>query len=70
VRLKSMSVTPKLVDAGAFKRTCLSLLDEVAEGKTEVIITKQGRPVARLVPMASDRDRETILKGLRGKGRM
>ncbi len=57
--------------AGAFKQTCLAVLDEVAEAKTEVVITKRGRPVARLVPMASEREREEeILAGLRGKGRM
>jgi prevent-host-death family protein len=66
-----MSMTKKRIGAGAFKQVCLSLLDEVAEAHTEVIITKRGRPVARLVPMASDREREeAILKGLRGKGRM
>ena len=64
-------MTKKQIGAGAFKQVCLSLLDEVAEAKTEVIITKRGRPVARLVPMASDREREeAILSGLRGKGRM
>jgi prevent-host-death family protein len=60
----------KQMGAGAFKQVCLALLDEVAETKTEVVITKRGRPVARLVPISSDRERETeILAGLRGKGR-
>ncbi|HVV17610.1 MAG TPA: type II toxin-antitoxin system prevent-host-death family antitoxin [Polyangia bacterium] len=61
----------KEIGAGAFKQICLSLLDEVAESKTEVVITKRGRPVARLVPMASDSERERgILAALRGKGKM
>jgi len=61
---------PKHVGAGAFKRACLWLLKEVAEAKTEVIITKRGRPVARLVPMTSDQDRENqILRALRRKGK-
>ena len=63
-------MTKKQMGAGAFKQVCLAVLDEVAETKTEVIITKRGRPVARLVRISSDRDRETeILAGLRGKGR-
>lgn len=54
------------IGAGAFKQVCLALLDEVAESNTEVIITKRGRPIARLVPMASDREREqAILASLR-----
>jgi prevent-host-death family protein len=37
--------------AGEFKSKCLSVLDEVASSKREVVITKRGRPVARLVPL-------------------
>jgi len=57
--------------AGAFKQVCLAVLDEVAESKTEVIITKRGRPMARLVPIVSEREREDeILARLRGKGKV
>ena len=38
--------------AGEFKARCLQLMDEVAETGREVVITKRGRPVARLVPIA------------------
>jgi antitoxin (DNA-binding transcriptional repressor) of toxin-antitoxin stability system len=37
------------VKAGVFKDTCLSLLDEVNQGEFEVIVTKHGTPVARVV---------------------
>ena len=61
----------KRMGAGEFKQVCLAVLDDVAEAKTEVIITKRGRPVARLVPIASAEEREEqILAGLRGKGKM
>jgi prevent-host-death family protein len=61
----------KRMGAGEFKQGCLAVLDEVAESKTEVIITKRGRPVARLVPIASAEEREEqILAGLRGKGKL
>jgi prevent-host-death family protein len=38
--------------ASRFKAQCLSLLDEVAESGEEVIVTKRGKPVARLVPLS------------------
>jgi prevent-host-death family protein len=36
--------------AGKFKDECLKILDDVARNKTSVVITKRGRPVAKLVP--------------------
>ena len=40
------------IPAGEFKARCLQLMDEVEASGGEVIITKRGRPVARLVPLA------------------
>jgi prevent-host-death family protein len=40
----------KHIGAGKFKDVCLKTLDEVAATKTAVVITKRGRPVAKLVP--------------------
>ncbi len=37
------------VKAGVFKDTCLSLLDQVKEREIEVVVTKHGAPVARVV---------------------
>jgi prevent-host-death family protein len=37
--------------AGVFKARCLELLDEVARTRDEIIVTKYGRPVAKLVPL-------------------
>ena len=39
------------IPAGEFKAKCLKLIDEVREFHTEVIITKYGKPVAKLVPV-------------------
>lgn len=36
--------------ASEFKAKCLRLMDEVAAGGGEVIITKRGRPISQLVP--------------------
>jgi prevent-host-death family protein len=39
------------IAAGEFKSKCLKLLDQVAEERQTLVITKHGRPVAQLVPM-------------------
>ena len=38
------------IAAGKFKDVCLKALDEIASQRTSLVITKRGRPVARLVP--------------------
>ena len=42
------------IAAGRFKARCLALLDEVAETGLPLVVTKRGRPVARVVPMDDD----------------
>lgn len=37
------------IGAGAFKDRCLQLLDDVRERNVEIVVTKHGEPVARLV---------------------
>lgn len=37
------------VKAGVFKDTCLELMDDVRDHLKEIVITKHGAPVARLV---------------------
>jgi prevent-host-death family protein len=39
------------IPAGEFKARCLQIMDDVAATHAEVIITKYGRPVAKLVPV-------------------
>lgn len=39
------------IKAGEFKAKCLELMDWVAAGNEEIIITKRGKPVAKLVPV-------------------
>lgn len=41
----------KTIQASRFKATCLQLMDEVASTGETVVITKNGRPVAQLVPV-------------------
>lgn len=40
-----------LIAAGQFKAHCLKIMDRVHKTHEEVIITKHGRPVAKLVPV-------------------
>jgi prevent-host-death family protein len=40
-----------VIPAGEFKARCLQLMDEVERGGMELVITKRGRPVAKLVPV-------------------
>jgi prevent-host-death family protein len=48
------------IAAGHFKAQCLKLMDQVQQTKEEVIITKHGVPVARLVPMDAE-PRDSII---------
>jgi len=41
------------VPAGEFKAHCLQLMNEVAATGQALVITKRGRPIAKLVPIES-----------------
>jgi prevent-host-death family protein len=45
-----MSPRQKEITATQFKAQCLRLLDEVAETGETLVVTKHGRPVARVEP--------------------
>lgn len=40
----------KTIPAGQFKARCLTLMDDVRATREPVVITKRGKPVAKLVP--------------------
>ena len=48
------------IKAGEFKAKCLELMDWVAEGREEIIITKRGKPVAKLVPVVQQLPAELL----------
>ena len=58
-----MSDTQREITATQFKARCLRLLDEVAETGETLIVTKHGRPVARVEPPLRPDD-------LRGSGKI
>ncbi len=43
--------THETMSAGQFKARCLRVMDEVQETGMEIVITKRGRPVVRVVPV-------------------
>jgi prevent-host-death family protein len=51
------------IPAGEFKAKCLKLLDEVAEKRETLVITKHGKPVAQLVPMPAEKTLFGAMKG-------
>lgn len=57
-------ITKKTIAAGKFKATCLALLDEVQTGGEEIVVTKYGKPVAKVVPVdPAGTERFNKLKG-------
>ena len=60
---QSYSMTMKQIAAAKFKAQCLSLLDAV--DPDGIVITKRGKPVAKLIPFAADS--ASLIGSLTGK---
>jgi prevent-host-death family protein len=58
----------KAIAAGEFKAKCLHILDEVEQTRKEIVITKRGRPVARLVPV--EERAPTLFGRMKGSGKI
>lgn len=56
----------RTIKASEFKAKCLKIMDEVAETGEHVIITKNGMPVAELVPVR--RKPKTLFGIMKGSG--
>ncbi len=56
------------IAAGVFKTHCLAIMDEVQAKRETVVITKRGKPVAKLVP--ADTEKDGIYGYLKGKVRI
>ena len=61
---------PAIMPAGEFKAKCLAVMDEVQAKRTTVIITKNGKPVAKLIPIVDEEQADPIFGFLRGKAKM
>jgi len=51
------------IAAGEFKSKCLKLLDQVADERQTLVVTKHGRPVAQVVPMPTEGDLVGSMRG-------
>ena len=54
-----------IVPAGKFKAKCLKLMDQVNETREEIIISKRGKPVAKLFSVEEEA-KKTIFGLLKG----
>ena len=46
----------KKIPAGQFKAKCLALMEDVRSTRQPIVITKRGKPVAKLVPVEGPKD--------------
>lgn len=52
-----LMVPSREIGAAEFKARCLEFVDEVDRTRTELVITRHRKPVARLVPIEAQHDR-------------
>ncbi len=58
----------KTIPAGEFKVHCLAIMDEVKAKRQSVVITKRGKPVAKLIP--ADKEKDDIFGFFKAKGKV
>jgi prevent-host-death family protein len=46
------------IKAAEFKARCLQLMNDVQKNHEEIVITKHGKPIAKLVPVETKPERE------------
>lgn len=59
----------RTIPAGTFKAQCLALMDEVEATHEPIVITKRGKPVAKLVPAETEK-KDDLFGFLEGKARI
>ena len=52
-----------------FRETCFKILDEVHKTHKEVVITKRGKPIAKLVHFDKGENKDPLLGALNGLGK-
>jgi len=67
---KMTMVMKAIIAAGEFKAKCLALLDEVQQTRKEYVITKRGKPVARLVPAETPKKTKDVFGRMKGTGKI
>jgi prevent-host-death family protein len=61
-----MTKTILEIPAGEFKARCLKLMDEVRATRRPLVITKRGKPVAKLVPVEESEPQRSIFGCMKG----
>lgn len=56
------------ISAASFRSNCFKILDEVDKKHKEVIITKRGKPIAKLVRYQTDNTSDPLLGSLLDAG--
>jgi prevent-host-death family protein len=56
------------INAAEFKAKCLKLIDEVAVTHRPLVITKRGKPVARIVPIEAEAAPAGLFGHMKGSG--
>jgi prevent-host-death family protein len=54
----------RTIAAGKFKANCLAIMDEVQKKRETVLITKRGKPVAKVIP-AKDDDKDEFFDSMK-----
>ena len=54
------------INAVQFRANCFKILDEVQQNHKEVIITKRGKPIAKLVNITNENDKDPLLEAMPG----
>ena len=54
------------INAAEFRANCFKILDQVKTTHKEVIITKRGKPVAKLVHFAQQHEKDPLLGSMEG----
>ena len=52
-----------------FRSKCFKLLNQIEESHIEIVITKRGKPVAKLTHFDSDNSKDPLIGALVGVGR-
>lgn len=56
------------INAVQFRANCFKIIDQIQQNKDEVIITKRGKPVVKMVPILPDK-KDPMIGALTGFGR-
>lgn len=57
------------INAVQFRANCFKILDEVKRSHKEIIITKRGKPIAKLIHINQTDEKDPLLGALEGMGR-